>query len=133
VKDAAIKDRVWEEIRKIDPSAEMDPNGDLNAEASKTAFCFDATEYPLEFEKIEGVVDVCRALDLCPCGSGERKDSLEDARGIFCCYVCSKCEDEKRSRYRVEVLEDPQYEADEQIEPEEGSTYAEPPGFDPLP
>lgn len=41
---------------------------------------------------------------------------LHDARGIFCCYVCDDCEDEKRSRYRLDVLQDPNYEADEPIE-----------------
>lgn len=41
---------------------------------------------------------------------------LHDARGIFCCYCCDTCEDEKRSRYRLDVLQDPNYEADEAIE-----------------
>ena len=27
-----------------------------------------------------------------------------DARGIFLCYVCAKCESAKRSRYRPEIL-----------------------------
>ncbi len=50
---------------------------------------------------------------VCPRGS---RWALNDARGIFCCYVCDDCEDEKRSRYRLEVLEDPNYEADESID-----------------
>lgn len=49
------------------------------------------------------------------CDRGARW-ALHDARGIFCCYVCATCEDEKRSRYRADVLEDPNYEADEAIE-----------------
>ncbi len=49
------------------------------------------------------------------CQRHERRDLL-DARGIFCCFVCDDCEDEKRRRYRPDVLEDPNYEADEAIE-----------------
>jgi hypothetical protein len=49
------------------------------------------------------------------CPPGQRRP-LHDARGIFCCYVCDRCEDEKRSRYRVEVMTDPNYEASEDID-----------------
>ncbi len=42
-----------------------------------------------------------------------------DARGIPLCRVCSKCRAEKLKGYRREVLTNSQYEADEQIEPEE--------------
>jgi hypothetical protein len=52
----------------------------------------------------------------CPCGSGQSRFDLTDARGIFCCYVCDACEDEKRKRYRPDVLTDPNYEASEPIE-----------------
>lgn len=55
----------------------------------------------------------------CSCGSGKPRYALDDARGIFCCYVCEDCEQEARSRYRVDVMEDSNYEADEPIEPEE--------------
>jgi len=55
----------------------------------------------------------------CSCGSGKERDALYDARGIFCCYYCDDCEQEKRSRYRTEVLEDSSYVANEEIEPEE--------------
>lgn len=41
-----------------------------------------------------------------------------DARGIELCRVCEKCEQEKLSHYRPEVLTNPSYEADEPIEPE---------------
>jgi hypothetical protein len=57
--------------------------------------------------------------DTCSCGSGKPKEALYDARGIFCCFVCEDCEQEQRGRYRVDVLEDPHYELDEPIEPEE--------------
>lgn len=54
----------------------------------------------------------------CPCGSGEERYPLYDARGIFCCYTCPKCVAEKKSKYRPEVFDDPGYEADEDIEGE---------------
>ncbi len=55
-------------------------------------------------------------LQQCPCGSGEYPDAQYDARNIFLCYTCDKCEKEKLSHYRPEVLANSQYEADEQIE-----------------
>lgn len=55
-------------------------------------------------------------MRLCPCGSGKARDELVDARGIFCCYVCEDCEDEKRKRYRPEIFEDSNYGCDEQVE-----------------
>ena len=53
---------------------------------------------------------------LCSCGSGQPRESLFDARGIFCCYVCDICKVSKASRYRIEVLEDPDYDHDEEID-----------------
>lgn len=55
---------------------------------------------------------------LCPCGSGEYREELHDARGIFCCFYCSKCEEEKKARYRPDVLTDPDYWHDEPIDEE---------------
>jgi hypothetical protein len=55
-------------------------------------------------------------LQQCPCGSGEFPDAHHDARGIFLCYACSKCEKKKLSGYRPEVLTNFNYECDEQIE-----------------
>ncbi len=52
----------------------------------------------------------------CPCGSGEWPEAQHDARGIFLCYTCDKCEREKLSHYRPEVLTDSQYECDEAID-----------------
>lgn len=52
------------------------------------------------------------------CDRSERF-AIHDARGIFCCYACTRCAREKRSRYRVDVLDDPNYEADEPIEGDE--------------
>jgi hypothetical protein len=53
---------------------------------------------------------------LCLCGSGQSRQSLFDARGIFCCYVCDICKVSKASRYRIEVLEAPNYDHDEEID-----------------
>ncbi len=41
-----------------------------------------------------------------------------DARGIELCKVCDRCRAHKLSRYRPEVLRDPNYQADEPIDPE---------------
>lgn len=41
-----------------------------------------------------------------------------DARGIYLGRVCSKCVKGFLARFRPEVLRDPGYEADEQIEPD---------------
>jgi hypothetical protein len=54
----------------------------------------------------------------CPCGSGRFRDAQYDARGIFLCYTCDKCEAAKLARYRPDVLSDPNYWADEAIEEE---------------
>jgi hypothetical protein len=52
------------------------------------------------------------------CERDDRRE-LKDARGIFCCYVCDVCEDEKRSKYRADIFEDAAYEAEEPIEEED--------------
>jgi hypothetical protein len=55
-------------------------------------------------------------LQHCPCGSGEFPSAQHDARGIFLCYTCDKCEAEKLSHFRPDVLTDSNYWADEPIE-----------------
>jgi hypothetical protein len=52
----------------------------------------------------------------CPCGSNQESWWEHDARGIPLCRVCPKCKAEKLARYRPDVLSDPNYWADEQIE-----------------
>ena len=42
-----------------------------------------------------------------------------DARGIELCRVCEKCETAKLAKYRDDVLMNPNYEADEAIEPDD--------------
>ena len=60
----------------------------------------------------------------CRCGSGEQKYALNDCQGIFCTYVCSKCEEENKKKYNPWVFEGynqafcNEYSG-EQIEPEE--------------
>jgi hypothetical protein len=50
-------------------------------------------------------------LQQCPCGSGEYPEAQHDARGIFLCYTCDKCEKKKIAGYRPGVLNNSQYEA----------------------
>lgn len=54
----------------------------------------------------------------CDCGSGEIREAEYDARGIFLVYACDKCRKEKLSRFRPDVLTDPNYWTDEPIEEE---------------
>lgn len=42
-----------------------------------------------------------------------------DGRGIPLARVCEECREEKLARYRPAVLTNPNYEANEPIEPEE--------------
>lgn len=58
-------------------------------------------------------------LDQCPCGSGEPGEAQYDARGIFLTYTCPKCHKDKMKGFRRDVLTDPNYWADEPIEPED--------------
>ena len=55
----------------------------------------------------------------CPCNSGLASRWHNDARGIALFRGCSKCTPEKMKRFRPEVLTDPNYSADEPIEPED--------------
>jgi hypothetical protein len=42
---------------------------------------------------------------LCPCGSGLPRRELVDAAGIFCTFVCDKCEAEKRAKFRPQIFD----------------------------
>jgi hypothetical protein len=57
-------------------------------------------------------------LGECPCGSGKEAEAQFDARDIFLNYTCSVCHKEKMSKYRPDVLENPNYDCDETIESE---------------
>jgi hypothetical protein len=56
---------------------------------------------------------------LCSCGSEKNSWWENDARGIPLARVCEDCKNQKLSKFRPEVLNNPQYEASEPIEPEE--------------
>jgi hypothetical protein len=49
----------------------------------------------------------------CPCGSGQPSRWQYDARGIELCRTCPACHARKMAGYRLEVLVDPAYEADD--------------------
>lgn len=52
----------------------------------------------------------------CPCGSGEDRRALYDARRIFAGFVCDRCEAAKRAKFRPEIFTSADYWADEPIE-----------------
>ncbi len=55
-------------------------------------------------------------MNECGCGSGQYAEPEYDARGIYIGKMCLACRDERLSGYRPEVLTDPNYECNEQIE-----------------
>ena len=55
-------------------------------------------------------------MKCCPCGSGELRRELLDARGLFCTFICDQCEAEKRAEFRADIFTDPNYWHDEPIE-----------------
>jgi hypothetical protein len=57
-------------------------------------------------------------LKLCHCGSQLPRRELRDARGIFCTFVCDKCERQKRSKFRADIFTDQNYWTDEPVDPE---------------
>ena len=42
----------------------------------------------------------------CGCGSGEQKEEVCDARGIFVAYVCSECREQRLAGYRPDIFTD---------------------------
>ena len=58
-------------------------------------------------------------LEECPCDSGLPAEAEFDARGIFLVYACDKCRKEKLSKFRPDVLTDPDYWHDEPIDEDE--------------
>lgn len=50
-----------------------------------------------------------------PCERDQRYP-LHDARGIFCCFVCSKCEGAKKQKFRADIFTDGSYWHDEPID-----------------
>ena len=60
-----------------------------------------------------------RVLPECSCGSGKPAPAHFDARGIFLCYACELCLEQKLSGFRKEVLTNPHYWTLEPIEEDE--------------
>lgn len=58
-------------------------------------------------------------LHPCSCGSNNQREAVYDARGIFLCYVCDDCRQTKLSKFRPDVLTDPNYWHDEPLDEEE--------------
>jgi hypothetical protein len=54
----------------------------------------------------------------CSCGSGLTKYALYDARGAFCTYVCTECEEKREKEFRPEIFTNANYYTDEPIEEE---------------
>jgi hypothetical protein len=54
----------------------------------------------------------------CSCGSGEPREEVCDAKGIFVAYVCDHCRKRRLGGYRPEIFEDPTYWTDEPVEAE---------------
>ena len=55
-------------------------------------------------------------MKTCPCGSGLPRRELKDARGIFCTFVCDKCEAEKKRGFRPDIFTDPNYPTVEPVD-----------------
>ena len=51
---------------------------------------------------------------LCACGSGEYDEEIYDGHGIYLTRACEKCQKEKLSHFRPDIME--QYDCDEPIE-----------------
>ena len=111
-KSADMKQAVINDITSSDPNAKIHPEG------NPVTFWVSTILGWQELLNTPGVLDIVSSQDTCPCGSGELKEALHDARGIFCCYVCPKCEQTQRAKYRTDVLENSDYVANEEIEPE---------------
>ena len=52
----------------------------------------------------------------CKCGSGLYIYELMDARGIFVAYVCAKCAQKIKGKFRPEIFKDSNYETTEDVD-----------------
>ena len=52
-------------------------------------------------------------MNPCPCGSGHTRRELKDGYGLFLTFACDKCEREKLSEFRPDIMT--QYATDEAI------------------
>ena len=62
-----------------------------------------------------GIKEHVQVIHLCPCGSGKDRHPMHDARGIFCCYHCHDCYEEKKGKYRPEIFTDANYFTEEEV------------------
>lgn len=60
---------------------------------------------------------VINQIKECVCGSGLIGFEEYDARGIYLARCCENCRDERLAYFRPEILDDPTYEVDEDIDP----------------
>lgn len=49
----------------------------------------------------------------CQCGSDLPSRELLDARDLYCCRVCDRCEAGERAKFRPDIFTDPNYRTDE--------------------
>ena len=57
-----------------------------------------------------------KPIAICDCGSGLQSEWKFDARGIELCRACDWCWPRKKRGYRADVLTNPNYWANEDIE-----------------
>lgn len=97
----------------------------LNVNSYFVRFCQES-KYRTRFTGLKDVKNTCWHLEWfsyvvdmkCNCGSGLESTWKNDARGIPLARVCPQCRDEKLSKFRLDVLTDPEYDHDEPIDPE---------------
>jgi len=70
----------------------------------------------VEIDERYEAVYLAAGRNVCDCDSGEDSWWENDARGIPLCKVCDSCRETKLKGYRIDVLMDPFYWADEPIE-----------------
>jgi hypothetical protein len=56
-------------------------------------------------------------MKLCPCGSGHTRRDLIDRHGVFCTFVCDRCEARKRADFNPAIFDGP-YPTDDDIDGE---------------
>lgn len=96
------KQKVIKSIRQQDNYARFNPESDHR-------FLGILTSIPLgDILEILGVEDAI-IIDTCGCGSDLDKRPLHDANGIFCCYFCDECENQKRRQYNAQIFNDPNF------------------------
>ena len=107
-----------------------DPGRQLAFGCTPEGECHDIDEFPerranydraLSDPRIrrKGIEKWKSTVFLCSCGAKEIPFEFHDARGIYAGKCCPKCEAEKKGAFRSDVMENPCYQVDEPIEPED--------------